>query len=82
MVEYCEKQHTEAVKFFDRKQTVSGVSRGEQRRIYDERRKTILPQHNIRLVNINYSDFQYDSRSRIVRNQQKDIEIVRKKLGL
>lgn len=82
VVEYCEKQHTEAVKFFDRKQTVSGVSRGEQRRIYDERRKTILPQHNIKLVNINYSDFQYDSQKRIVRNHLKDIGIVRKKLGL
>lgn len=47
VVEYCERQHTEAVAFFDRKQTVSGVSRGEQRRIYDERRKAILPQHNV-----------------------------------
>lgn len=82
VVEYCEKQHTEAVNFFDRKQTVSGVSRGEQRRIYDERRKQVLPKHNIKLVNISYSAFQYDSRKRIVRNQQKDIEIVRKKLGL
>lgn len=82
VVEYCEKQHTEAVKFFDRKQTVSGVSRGEQRRIYDERRKQVLPKHNIKLIIISYSDFQYDSQKRIVRNQQKDIEIVRKKLGL
>lgn len=82
VVEYCERQHTEAVAFFDRKQTVSGVSRGEQRWIYDERRKEILPQHNIRLVNISYSDFDYDSQKRIVRNHQRDLEIVRKKLGV
>lgn len=80
VVEYCERQHTEAVAFFDRKQTVSGVSRGEQRRLYDERRKIILPRHGIRLVNISYSDFEYDSQKRIVRHHQRDIEIVRKKL--
>jgi hypothetical protein len=82
VIEYCERQHTEAVAFFDRKQTVSGVSRGEQRRLYDERRKAILPQHDIKLVNISYSDFEYDSQKRIIRNHQRDIEIVRKKLGL
>ena len=82
VVEYCERQHTEAVAFFDRKQTVSGVSRGEQRRIYDERRKEILPQHNIRLVNISYSDFECNSQKRIVRNHQRDREIIRKKLGV
>ena len=82
VVEYCESQHTEAVAFFDRKQTVSGISRGEQRRLYDERRKAILPQHNIKLVNISYSDFEYDGQKRIVRNHQRDVEIVRKRLGV
>ena len=82
VVEYCERQHTEAVALFDRKQTVSGVSRGEQRHIYDERRKQILPQHGIRLVNISYSDFEYDSQKRIVRNTQRDIEIIRDKIGM
>ena len=82
VVEYCERQHTEAVAFFDRKQTVSGVSRGEQRRLYDERRKAILPQHDIKLVNISYSDFEYDGQKRIVRNHQRDIEIIRKRLGV
>ena len=82
VVEYCERQHTEAVAFFDQKQTVSGVNRGEQRRLYDKRRKVILPQHDIRLVNINYSDFEYDSQKRIVRNSKRDMKIVRKKLDM
>lgn len=82
VVEYCERQHTEAVAFFDQKQTVSGVNRGEQRRLYDKRRKVILPQHDIRLVNINYSDFEYDSQKRIVRNRKRDMKIVRKKLDM
>lgn len=80
VVEYCERQHSEAVPFFDRRLTVSGVGRDEQRRIYDERRRELLPKHGIRLVNIAYYDFEYDSRKRIVRDHQKDIQIVRRKL--
>lgn len=81
VVEYCERQHTEAVPFFDRRLTVSGVGRGEQRRIYDERRREILPKYGIRLISIAYSDFMYDSRKRIVREHQRDIQIIKKILG-
>ena len=80
VIEYCERQHTEAVPLFDRRMTVSGVSRGEQRRIYDERRREVLPQHGIRLINISYSDFEYDSNKRIIRDNQRDIRIVKKLL--
>lgn len=80
VVEYCERQHSEPVPFFDRRMTVSGVGRGEQRRIYDERRKEILPLHDICLISILYSDFEYDSKKRIVRNYEHDKQIVRKKL--
>ena len=80
VVEYNEKQHTEAVDFFDKKKTVSGVSRGEQRRIYDERRKEVLPQYGITLVTISYDDFEYDNKKRILRNKKLDLEIVKKKL--
>ncbi len=38
VVEYMERQHAESVPFFDRRLTVSGISRGEQRKRYDERR--------------------------------------------
>ena len=74
VVEYYERQHTEAVKFFDRKMTVSGVSRGEQRRIYDERRRTELPKHGIRLVVLSYSDF--GTTKKLLRNHDKDIKVV------
>ena len=80
VVEYCERQRSEAVPFFDRRLTISGVGRGEQRRIYDERRREILPQHGIRLVSVSYSDFEYDSRKRIIRDRQRDIQIIRNKL--
>lgn len=76
VIEYHERQHTEAVKFFDRRMTISGVSRGEQRRIYDERRQTILPQHGIKLVIIDYTDF--GTSKNLSRNHDKDLETVRK----
>lgn len=78
VVEYYERQHTEAVKFFDRKMTVSGVSRGEQRRIYDERRRTELPKHGIQLVILGYSDF--GTSKKLLRNHDKDIEVVKSAL--
>lgn len=80
VVEYRERQHTEAVAFFDRRQTVSGMSRGEQRKLYDQRRRDILPQHGIRLVELNYSDFEHTSSKRLKRVREKDLEVVRKKL--
>lgn len=78
VVEYYERQHTEAVKFFDRKMTVSGVSRGEQRRIYDERRRAELPKHGIQLVILGYSDF--GTSKKLLRNHDKDIEVVKSAL--
>jgi len=79
VVEYRETQHTNAVKHFDKPDvmTVSGVHRGEQREIYDQRRRDVLPQNGIRLIEISYFDFQYDKRNRIVRNKEKDINIVK-----
>jgi len=82
VVEYREKQHTEEVKFFDKKNTVSGVGRGEQRRIYDQRRRDVLPAHGITLIEINYSDFNHSSSKRLLRNRLNDIEVIRDRLAL
>jgi hypothetical protein len=79
VVEYMERQHTEAVGFFDKPdvKTVSGVSRGEQRKIYDKRRKDVLPLHGIDLKIISYFDFKFDNQKRIIRNRENDLNIVR-----
>jgi hypothetical protein len=80
VIEYYESQHTESTPFFDNKKTVSGVSRGEQRRLYDERRRTELSKHGIKLVILRYSDF--GTTKRLKRdNREHDIEVVRKKLA-
>lgn len=80
VVEYYEKQHTESVKMFDNKMTASGVTRDIQRRIYDERRKEILPKHGIKVVIISYNDFNFDSKKKIIRDEKHDFEIVCQKL--
>ena len=78
VVEYRERQHSESVAFFDKKTTVSGVSRDEQRRIYDQRRRDILPEHGIRLVEISYADLKHDSRKRLVRDRKSDLAVIRR----
>ncbi len=79
VIEYREKQHSENVSFFDKpnKITVSGVNRGEQRKIYDQRRRDILPKNGIKLIEISYSDFNYDKQKRIIRDKNKDSEILK-----
>jgi hypothetical protein len=54
VVEYREYQHSNAVKHFDKpdKMTVSGIHRGEQRKIYDQRRRDVLPVNGIMLIEI------------------------------
>jgi len=79
VIEYREKQHTEEVLHFDNPEvkTVSGVSRGEQRKIYDQRRRDVLLRKEIKLIEINYYAFEYDSQMNIIRNKEKDIEILK-----
>ena len=82
-IEYCEKQHTEPVKFFDKRQTASGVSRGEQRKIYDQRRRDVLPEHGIVLVEFGYWEFEQTRTKKLIRNNnplviQKKLNFIKK----
>lgn len=76
VIEYHECQHSEEVKLFDKRDTVSGVSRGEQRKIYDKRREETLPEHDIKLIVIDYKDFGDSKNKKLQRNHDKDIKIV------
>ena len=82
VIEYRERQHTEEVKHFDKpdKMTISGVHRDDQRKIYDQRRREILPKQGIELIEISYYDFNYNKRKKIIRNKTGDLEIVQKLL--
>lgn len=79
VIEYEERQHTEPVLIFDKptKLTISGVPRGEQRKIYDLRRKKVLPVHNVHLIVIPYTAFQNRKDKKILRDRSNDLIIVR-----
>lgn len=81
VIEYRERQHHESTPFFDRRQTVSGVGRGEQRRLYDRRRETEIPAHGLRLVVINCHDLAVDGRGRLRRQRAADLEVLRRYLS-
>ncbi len=77
VIEYRERQHYEATPFFDRRETVSGVGRGEQRRRYDAVRERELPLHGIRLVVIRSTDLHCGRRGRLLRDRRADTTVLR-----
>lgn len=81
VVEFQEEQHSQPSPFFDRRQTVSGVGRGQQRRLYDERKRAVIPEHGLRLVVIEKSAFTMRSK-RIARDRTRDLAVVREHLEL
>ena len=83
VIEYKEQQHTLPNKHFDKPDlfTVSGVHRGEQRKIYDQRRREVLPQHGIRLIELDYLDFCCDRNNKIIRNKENDLKIIKNKIN-
>lgn len=82
VIEYREIQHTKPVSHFDKPHitTVSGVHRGEQRRIYDQRRRDILPKYGIKLVELTFSIFKHSANGRIIRDEVSDKSIIKKVL--
>lgn len=82
VMEFQEDQHSRAVKHFDKPDvlTVSGVHRGEQRRLYDERKAQLIPRNGLRLVVIHKADFTV-RRKHIVPNPSADLDLVRRLLG-
>lgn len=81
--EYRERQHTEAVKFFDKpdRLTVSGVDRGEQRRIYDRRREELIPEHGLTLVIVHADELDADRSGRLRRSRASDLQVLRQALN-
>jgi hypothetical protein len=80
VVEYMERQHSEPVKFFDRRETLSGMSRGEQRKKYDALRQTEIPKQGIHLELFCYADFEHNGAKRLLRNREWDFKIIKNKL--
>jgi hypothetical protein len=81
VIECRERQHSEKVPHFDERPTLSGMSRGEQRKKYDELREKRLAEKRIDLVKLDYSQFEHDSRKRLRRNIAADEGVLREKLA-
>ena len=83
VIEYHERQHSEPVAHFDKQHilTVSGVHRGEQRRLYDERRRTKLPENGLQLVIFTCSEFSHHRNKRLKRESDTDRAVVRERLS-
>lgn len=82
VIEFNEQQHSKAVNHFDKpnKMTVSGVHRGEQRKIYDQRKRTVLPKHGIQVITISYDLFKCTGNGKIVRNRVEDVKLLKARL--
>jgi hypothetical protein len=73
VIEFHEKQHTEGVPFFDKRPTVSGVPRGEQRSIYDQRRREVLIENKIKLLVLSIQEFPHTRRKKLLLEAEEDI---------
>ncbi|RIR77111.1 hypothetical protein D2E65_16165 [Mycobacteroides abscessus] len=80
VVEFQEEQHSQPSPFFDRRQTISGMGRSEQRRLYDQRKRVLIPEHGLKLVVIEKSAFVLKSR-KIDRDRARDLQVVRRHLA-
>lgn len=76
IVEYWEKQHSAPIPIMDEGMTASGISRGHQRRVYDQRRQAWADAHRLQLVILDYRGFETDELGRIRRNPARDRQIV------
>jgi diadenosine tetraphosphate (Ap4A) HIT family hydrolase len=76
IVEYWERQHSAPVPIMDEGATVSGVSRGHQRRLYDQRRQVWAEANGMRFVILDYRGFETDKQGRLQRDPVRDRQIV------
>ena len=83
VVEYREIQHDRPVKHFDKPDqlTVSGVHRGLQRALYDQRRDEQIPAHGIRLVVIKPAELTSNRQGRLLRHRHEDLRSLRARLA-
>ena len=78
-LDYSEKQDAEESNIDNpEKMTVSGVTRAEQRKIYNRRKREILRKKEVNFIEIKYKDFDYDEQFKLVRNKDKNLHILSK----
>ena len=76
IVEYWERQHSAPVPIMDEGLSVSGVSRGHQRRLYDRRRQDYADANGLRLVILDYRGFETYPSGQLRRDPVRDVQTV------
>ncbi len=76
IVEYWERQHSAPVPIMDEAMSISGVSRGHQRRLYDERRRAWARANGLRLLILDYRGFETDQQGKLRRSPDADRQAV------
>ncbi len=82
VVEYLEIQHFKKGMFGNKYCPASKMHRDEQRALYDQRRRDILPKHGIKLVEMPYYEFAFNQKWRLLRNRDEDIVVVKRLLDI
>jgi hypothetical protein len=82
VVEVMESQHYVPTPHFDKpeKITVSGVHRGLQRRLYDERKAELIPLHGLTFIALPITSFEVRGK-KIKRQPELDTKVVREVLS-
>ena len=76
VIEYWERQHSAPVPIMDEGTTVSGISRGHQRRLYDQRRQAWAKANGLRFVILDYRGFETAQQGRLQRDPARDRRII------
>ena len=79
IVEYLEKQHFESVNVMDRRMTISGVCRGEQRKLYDLRKEKWATDNQIRFMVVTYIELAHKSNGRLKKDKNFDLAVLKAK---
>lgn len=72
IAEYREKQHSQPVNIMDRRMTISGVHRGEQRKLYDLRKEKWTADNKKQFLLISYTDLAHKRNGRLERSIEED----------
>jgi len=72
VIEYWERQHLHPMPFMDKRMTCSGCTRGEQRKVYDRRKRQIVERNGITVVVLRYEQLDHNARGRLKRNRKAD----------
>ena len=60
--------------------TVSGVTREEQRKVYQERKRTFLEEKDVKVFEINFALFETDESNRLIKNKENDKALLKELL--